>query len=61
MSEDKENGRRVSVWVPLNLFNLVETCRAKYGVSKSSFYRNAIMRYLEDLSQVKTEPRGQTS
>ena len=46
-----ENGKRVSVWIPIELYQLAEKYRAKLGISQSGFYRTAIIRFLEELSK----------
>ena len=46
-----ENGKRVSVWIPIELYQLAEKYRAKLGISQSGFYRTAIIRFLEELSR----------
>jgi len=44
-------GRRISVWIPIELDELMEKYRIKLGISKSGFCRTAILRYLEEISK----------
>ena len=46
-----KNGKRISVWIPIELDDLVERYRKKLGISKSGFFRTAILRYLEEISK----------
>jgi len=40
-------GRTELVYLPEELFRLVETIRNKLGMNRSAFYRHCIMTYLE--------------
>jgi len=46
-----KEGKRISVWIPLELDDLVDNYRKKLGISKSGFYRTAVLRYLEEISK----------
>lgn len=46
-----KEGKRISVWIPPELDNLVDCYRRKLGISKSGFYRTAVLRYLEEISK----------
>jgi len=50
----REDGFFRTVWVPKELDELIEEVRLKIGLSRSSFYRNAILRYLESLSVISS-------
>lgn len=52
---EKENGVRRLVWLSRDLDAIVEKTRDKIGLSRSSFIKNAILRYLEDISVISTE------
>jgi hypothetical protein len=52
---EEEKGVRRVVWIPLELDALIEEVRNKIGLSRSGFYRNAILRYLESLSIISGE------
>lgn len=41
-----------TVWVPKELDTIIEETRTKLGASRSSFYRNAVVRYLEKISVI---------
>ena len=51
---EEEKGVRRVVWIPLELDALIEGVREKIGLSRSSFYRNAVLRYLESLSVISS-------
>jgi len=51
----EEKGVRRVVWIPLELDALIEEVRKKIGLSRSGFYRNAILRYLESLSVISSK------
>lgn len=53
--ENEENGVRRLVWLSRDLDAIVEKTREKIGLSRSSFIKNAILRYLEDISVISTE------
>jgi len=46
-----KEGKRVSVWIPMELDKLIEKYQKKLGISKSGFCRTAILRYLEEISK----------
>jgi metal-responsive CopG/Arc/MetJ family transcriptional regulator len=48
------NGRTELVYLPEELFQLVEGIRNKLGMNRSAFYRHCIMTYLESKSLVST-------
>ena len=50
----REDGFFRTVWVPKELDELIEEVRLKIGLSRSSFYRNAILRYLESLGVISS-------
>jgi len=52
-----EKGVRRVFWVPTDLDNLIENVRRKLGMSKSTFYRYAILRLLEDMSVLSTKAK----
>ena len=50
----REDGFFRTVWVQKELDELIEEVRLKIGLSRSSFYRNAILRYLESLGVISS-------
>lgn len=52
---EEENGIRRVVWIPHELDMIIERVRKKLGLSRSSFYRNAVLRYLESLSVISSK------
>lgn len=51
----EESGVRRVVWVPNELDEIIEKVRKKLGISRSGFYRNAVLRYLESLSVISSK------
>ncbi|OGD52607.1 hypothetical protein A3K80_03880 [Candidatus Bathyarchaeota archaeon RBG_13_38_9] len=47
-------GRTELVYLPDEIFKLVEKVREKFGMSRSGFYRHCIMTYLESKSLLST-------
>ena len=56
-SSVKENGTRQLVWLPMDLFELTEIVRKKWGMSRSGFYRYAITQLLQELSVLSTKAK----
>lgn len=52
-----EVGVRRGVWVPNNLDTIIEEVRQKLGMSKSAFYRYAVVRLLEEMSVLSTKAK----
>jgi metal-responsive CopG/Arc/MetJ family transcriptional regulator len=48
-------GRTELVYLPEELFRLVEGVRSKLGMNRSAFYRHCIMTYLESKSLVSSD------
>ncbi|MEM2150953.1 MAG: hypothetical protein QXG68_05435 [Candidatus Bathyarchaeia archaeon] len=53
MNEGETGVRRV-VWIPNELDEIIESVRKRLGISRSGFYRNAVLRYLESLSVISS-------
>lgn len=53
----EEKGVRRLVWLPTELDNVVEEVRTKLGLSKSNFYRYAIIRLLQEMSVLSTKAK----
>lgn len=53
----KENGMRRQFWVSPDLDSIIEDVRVELGMSKSSFYRYAIIRLLQDMSVLSTKAK----
>lgn len=51
----EETGIRRVVWVPHELDEIIESVRKRLGLSRSGFYRNAVLRYLESLSVISSK------
>jgi len=51
----EEHGTRRTMWVSTDLDEIVEEVRKKLGLSKSGFYRYAIIRLLEELNVLSTK------
>lgn len=49
-SEHGENGERRTVWVPETLDLMIENTRGKLGMNRSSFYKYALIKLLQELS-----------
>lgn len=47
-------GRTELVYLPDEIFKLVEKVREKFGMSRSGFYRHCIMTYLESKNLLST-------
>lgn len=54
---DQENGVRRLVWLPTELDNTTEEVRQRLGMSKSAFYRYAIIRLLQEMSILSTKAK----
>ena len=50
----KEQGTRRTMWISADLDAIVEEARKKLGLSKSGFYRYAILRLLQELNVLTT-------
>lgn len=48
--EEKEQGVRITVWIPTDLAEIIEDTRRKLGLSKSGFYRYAMLHLLESMN-----------
>ena len=53
----EEKGERRTFWMQNDLDQLVEEVRKKLGMSKSSFYRYAVVRLLEQMSVLSTKAK----
>ena len=51
----EEKGERRTFWMQNNLDALVEETRTKLGMSKSGFYRYAVIRLLQEMSVLSTK------
>jgi len=45
-------------WVPAEMDAIIEETRRSLGMSKSSFYRYAIMRFLQEINVLSSRARG---
>ena len=45
-------------WVPAEMDSIIEETRRSLGMSKSSFYRYAIMRFLQEINVLSSRARG---
>lgn len=52
-----EKGERRTFWIPNNLDSIIEEVREKLGMSKSAFYRYAVVRLLEEMSVLSTKAK----
>lgn len=52
-----EKGERRTFWIPTDLDSIIEEVRAKLGMSKSAFYRYAVVRLLEEMSVLSTKAK----
>jgi len=52
-----EKGERRTFWIPNNLDIIIEYVRMKLGMNKSSFYRYAVVRLLEEMSISSTKAK----
>lgn len=52
-----EKGVRRTFWVPADLDILIEDVRRKLGMTKSTFYRYAVLRLLEEMSVLSTKAK----
>ena len=50
MQKVQEKGERRTFWLQNNLDALVEETREKLGMTKSGFYRYAVIRLLQEMS-----------
>lgn len=55
-----EKGVRRSLWLNSQLDELIEETRKKIGMSRSTFLKNATMRYLENISVITTKAHQTT-
>ena len=56
-----EKGERRTFWVSNNLDAIIEEVRKKLGLSKSAFYRYAVVRLLEEMSILSTKAKEVTA
>ena len=54
----EEKGERRTFWLRNDLDVLVEETRKKLGMSKSGFYRYAVIRLLEEMSVLSTKAKA---
>ena len=57
MSKIKERGKRRTVWLPTKLEKRVEAVRKSLGLSKSGFYRFAIVEVVKQYQTKQFKPK----
>ncbi len=57
LNKKGEMGKRGLVWLPNHLFNMSEKARKNLGMSKSAFYRYAIIQLLQQLGVFSTKAK----
>jgi len=58
MPKIKERGKRRTVWLPRSLEPKVEEVRKALGLSKSAFYRFAIVEIVKQYQTKQFKPKG---
>jgi len=53
----EEKGQRRTFWIPNGLDAIIEEVRQRVGMSKSGFYRYAVVRLLEEMSVLSTKAK----
>lgn len=52
-----EKGERRTFWIPNDLDIIIEDTRKSLGLSKSGFYRYAVIRLLQEMSILSTKAK----
>jgi hypothetical protein len=56
----KNGGKRRTIWVPLEMDTLIENTRKKLGLNRSSFFKYAATKLLQELDVLTEELKAET-